>query len=160
MYVLETAHYLHCLYAVIYINSWSKDSSVLFFHHIIALLLIAISYLTRTHRVGILVLYLHDVCDVIMESCKCLVKLQFKNKWLVKLSEATRVGGFALFIVFWFLYRLYYFPLRIIYPSVLYLSSNPVYSWFPLAFFLYFLLWFIFSMNLYWASVSDNKRSL
>lgn len=70
LYMLETAHYLHCLYAVLYINAWSKDSWVLFFHHIVALLLISISYLTRTYRIGILVLYLHDICDVIMESCK------------------------------------------------------------------------------------------
>lgn len=72
LYMLETAHYLHCLYAVLYLNAWSKDSWVLFFHHIVALLLISISYLTRTYRIGILVLYLHDICDV---SINCVTKL-------------------------------------------------------------------------------------
>lgn len=153
LYMLESAHYLHCLYAVLYINAWSKDSAVLFFHHIIALLLISISYLTRTHRIGILVLYLHDICDVIMESCKVIIKMRFTNKWVIRLTETLRVGCFLAFVACWFVFRLYYFPLRVIYSSVLYLSSNPVGTWFPLGFLLYFLLWFIFTMNVYWATV-------
>ena len=110
--MLEVSHYLHCLYAVLYVNTWSKDSGVLFFHHNVALLLLVISYITRTHRIGVLVLYLHDICDVIMETCKIAIKLKFKNKWIVQLAEVARVGGFALFVLFWFVFRLYYFPLR------------------------------------------------
>ena len=154
LYLVEASHYLHCLYAVLYINQLNRtDATIMFVHHIGALLLISISYLTKTYRLGILVLYLLDICDVIMEGCKLLLKVELENKLVIKLVEGIRVVQFLSLVVFWFLFRLYYFPLRVIYPAVLYLTYNDIESWFPLGFLLFCLLWLIFALNVYWGVV-------
>lgn len=154
MYIFEVAHYVHSLYAVLYINVWNNaDSIAMFVHHIFAILLLSISYLTKTYQMGNLVLYLHDICDVIMEGTKCLLKLELTSKWAIRAREVIKVICFGLLLFFWFYFRLYLFPLRVIYPGVLYSTANTVDTWFPLSFTLFCLLWLVFLLNSYWAMV-------
>lgn len=155
LYIFEISHYVHSLYAVVYINVWNNvDSVAMFVHHIFAILLLSISYLTKTYQMGNLVLYLHDICDVIMEGTKCLLKLELTSKWAIKAREVIKVICFGLLLFFWFYFRLYLFPLRVIFPGVLYSTTNTVDTWFPLSFTLFCLLWLVFILNSYWGMVS------
>lgn len=157
LYIFEISHYVHSLYAVVYINVWNNvDSVAMFVHHIFAILLLSISYLTKTYQMGNLVLYLHDICDVIMEGTKCLLKLELTSKWAIKAREVIKVICFGLLLFFWFYFRLYLFPLRVIFPGVLYSTTNTVDTWFPLSFTLFCLLWLVFILNSYWGMVSWN----
>ncbi len=105
------------------------------------------------HRIGIMVLVFHDVCDVIMDTTKCLVKLNFKDPAMKKVLDTIRSVGFVMFLTAWFVLRLYYFPLWGLYQATIYLGETPDH-WFPFMFLLYSFLWLIYAMNLYWASVS------
>ncbi|KAJ6215983.1 hypothetical protein RDWZM_010483 [Blomia tropicalis] len=153
VYTMEAAHYLHCLFAVQFINSWSTDSHILFLHHIIALMLITISYFIRTYRIGVLVLFLHDVCDIIMDGCKMLIKLRLQNPLAIKLVDIGRNCSFLLFVAFWFTFRLYYFPIVVLYAAVIFLEHNDVQEWVPFQMELFILLLVIFAMNVYWATL-------
>ena len=124
------------------------------FHHVFAILLLVISYITKTHRLGVVVVYLHDICDIIMEGMKCLLKLELASSWAIKVAEVVKMVAFVCLLYYWFYFRMYLFPLRLIYPGLLYSTANSVETWFPLSFTLICLLWLVFALNIYWAVVS------
>lgn len=155
LYLLEVSHYLHSILAVLFINVWNNvDSIAMLVHHVFAILLLAISYLTKTYRLGVLVLCLHDICDIILEGTKCMLKLELTSPWATKVRDIIKVSAFVSLLTCWFVFRLYLYPMRVIYPAVLYSTTNSVESWFPLSLALFFLLWLILVLNAYWAMVS------
>ena len=80
-----------------------KDFWQLFVHHIITISLLMFSYLCNFHRVGSLVLLLHDCADYWLE----LAKMALYAK-LAKLCDPL----FIIFTVVWFLTRLLLFPFK------------------------------------------------
>ncbi|KAI2801251.1 Ceramide synthase 1, partial [Blomia tropicalis] len=151
LYMLELSHYLHSSYAVFFVNQWTYgDSIIIFIHHIFALLLLSISYLTKMHRIGVLVVYLFDICDIFLESIKCIIKLKLKSSKAKMVAESIKVLQFVALLYFWFRFRLYLYPIRVIYPSAICFSYNSIDQWFPLSFALFLLLWLIFFLNIYW----------
>uniref|UniRef100_A0A336MAZ5 CSON008488 protein n=2 Tax=Culicoides sonorensis TaxID=179676 RepID=A0A336MAZ5_CULSO len=84
-----------------------KDFWQMFIHHIITIALIAFSWVCNLHRVGSLVLVVHDCADIFLEAAK-----------LTKYAQYQKVCDtiFAIFIVVWLVTRLGMYP-RIIYSS-------------------------------------------
>ncbi|KAI2797500.1 Ceramide synthase 1, partial [Blomia tropicalis] len=151
LYFMEVSHYIHSSYAVFFVNQWIHlDSIIMFIHHIFALLLLAISYLTKMHRVAVLIVYLFDICDIIMEFGKCLLKLQLTRPIVIKMVEMFKIICFGNLIFFWFFFRLYQFPLKVIHSAAVCFTHNPIELWFPLSITLYSLLLLLFLLNLYW----------
>lgn len=84
-----------------------KDFWQMFVHHIVTLLLMALSWVCNLHRVGSLVLVIHDCADIFLEAAKIT-----KYAGYQKLCD----GVFAAFTVIWIATRLGFYP-RIIYST-------------------------------------------
>jgi sphingoid base N-palmitoyltransferase len=84
-----------------------KDFWQMFAHHMITILLIALSWVCNLHRVGSLVLLVHDCADIFLEAAK-----------LTKYANYQKVCDiiFAIFIVVWLVTRLGLYP-RILYST-------------------------------------------
>ncbi|XP_055842170.1 ceramide synthase 6 [Episyrphus balteatus] len=84
-----------------------KDFWQMFIHHMVTLLLMALSWVCNLHRVGSLVLVVHDCADIFLEAAK-----------LTKYANYQKACDciFAVFTVVWIVTRLGFYP-RIIYSS-------------------------------------------
>ncbi|KAG6556358.1 hypothetical protein Mapa_002301 [Marchantia paleacea] len=124
LYTLQCGFYVFSVAALLFWETRRKDFTVMMSHHIITICLIGYSYITGSFRVGSVVLALHDVSDVFLESAK-----------LCKYS-GSELGAsvlFGLFALSWGLLRLVYFPFWIIrstsFEVIEYLDkTNPVFT--------------------------------
>jgi len=148
LYLIEISFYIHSIYAVVCLDEWRKDSLVMFIHHIITFLLLSLSFVIKGHRVGVLVLLLHDGCDVIMEGTKCVLNFKSIGGLFGKVMDILSAIGFISFVISWFICRLYWFPLKAIYSCSEYLTKHEIKS--PFVLVLYSMLWIILAMNIYW----------
>ncbi|KAL0690622.1 hypothetical protein Bca4012_090301 [Brassica carinata] len=69
-YMCQCGFYVYGVAALLAWESRRKDFAVMMSHHVITIILIAYSYLTRFFRIGAIILALHDASDVFMESAK------------------------------------------------------------------------------------------
>ncbi|GCC28667.1 hypothetical protein chiPu_0007099 [Chiloscyllium punctatum] len=147
-YLAQCSFYGHAIYATVYMDAWRKDSVVMLVHHVITLALIAFSYAFRYHNVGILVLFLHDANDILLEFTK--LNVYFKNRAGVrhKLNDVVSNIGCCSFAISWFWFRLYWFPLKVLYATC-YSSLQSVPN-IPFYFFFNILLLILTLMNIYW----------
>lgn len=88
----------------------------MFIHHVLAILLISLSWICNIHRVGSLILAVHDCADIFLEAAKSLNYAKLR-----KACDAV----FAFFAVVWIVTRLIMFP-RIIFGTV-FQSQLPLY---------------------------------
>lgn len=84
-----------------------KDFWQMFLHHIVTLLLLSLSWVCNLHRVGSLVLVIHDCADIFLELAKITKYASYQ-----KLCDAV----FAVFTLVWIGTRLGCYP-RIIYST-------------------------------------------
>eukprot|EP00249_Psilotum_nudum_P016761 c25977_g2_i1 orf=581-1456(+) len=124
-YTSQCGFYMYSIVALLVWETRRKDFGVMMSHHVITLVLIAYSYISRLFRIGSIVLALHDVSDLIMELAK-----------LCKYCgmEISASICFGMFVLSWLLLRLIYFPFWIIrsssYGFVNHLSrSRPYNTW-------------------------------
>ncbi|XP_010213041.1 PREDICTED: ceramide synthase 1 [Tinamus guttatus] len=147
-YLLQGSFYGHSIYATAYMDTWRKDSVVMLLHHVVTLTLIAFSYAFRYHNVGILVLFLHDVNDVQLEFTKLNVYFKHRGGVYHRLNDVISNIGCLTFSVSWFWFRLYWFPLKVLYATCH--SSLQVVPNIPFYFFFNALLLILTLMNIYW----------
>jgi len=108
-----------------FVEERKHDYVVMFAHHIITILLLVASLVGRLHRIGILVLVVHDVSDISVDLLKLSNYLKLQNRPALFLGEII----FVLNLFIWMYIRLYVFPSRIIY-SVL-IQSHQFIGSFP-----------------------------
>lgn len=147
-FVIECSFYIHSLYAALFLDIWRKDSIILMVHHVMTIALLVFTWCARYHRPALVTLFLHDICDIVLEFTKCANYLKAQCNGIVKSWERTADIGFLTFTVTWFITRLYLFPLRVIYHSTVYLNDNNIYV--PLGYYLNALLYLLLLMNVYW----------
>ncbi|XP_057528105.1 ceramide synthase LOH2 [Amaranthus tricolor] len=104
-YMCQCGFYLYSIAALVTWETRRKDFSVMMSHHVITVLLIGISYITRFFRIGSIILALHDASDVFMEAAKV---FKYSNK---ELAASVFFGFFALS---WLLLRLIFYPFWVI----------------------------------------------
>lgn len=87
-----------------------KDYFVMYAHHVITIALVAGSYYMLVLRIGILVLYVHDVSDIFVDVLKMVnfLKLEDRRGWFA--SEIAYVAC----VCAWVYWRLYQLPFRVI----------------------------------------------
>ncbi|WCJ17680.1 Ceramide synthase LOH2 [Euphorbia peplus] len=104
-YMCQCGFYVYSIAALLTWETRRKDFNVMMSHHVITVILIGYSYITRFFRIGSIVLALHDASDVFMEAAKV-----FKY--------ARRELGasifFGLFAISWLILRLIFFPFWVI----------------------------------------------
>lgn len=104
-YNIELAFYIS-LVITQFIDTRRKDFWQMFLHHIVTILLLVLSWACNFHRIGALVLAIHDIADVPLEGAK-----------LAKYCKRQRLADllFAIFTVTWIYTRCYLLPTRVIY---------------------------------------------
>ncbi|XP_054837527.1 ceramide synthase 1 [Eublepharis macularius] len=147
-YLMQCSFYCHSIYASLYMDAWRKDSVVMLIHHVVTFVLIALSYVFRYHNVGILVLFLHDINDVQLEFTKLNVYFKYRGGVYHSLNDFISTIGCISFSVSWFWFRLYWFPLKVLYATCH--SSLRSVPNIPFYFFFNALLFVLTLMNLYW----------
>ncbi|XP_029105280.1 ceramide synthase 1-like isoform X2 [Scleropages formosus] len=147
-YLIQGSFYGHSIYATIYMDIWRKDSVVMVAHHVITLALITFSYAFRYHNIGILVLFLHDISDIQLEFTKLNVYLKTRGGGYHVVNEVISNVGCVTFCVTWFWFRLYWFPLKVLYATCI--GSLEAVPNIPFYFFFNALLFALLLMNIYW----------
>lgn len=138
IYMLQIGWYIFQTYKHLKVDSvyQKSDHNVLFVHHIVTVLLLTGSYYVGYHRIGLLVLSVHEPCDIFLEGAK--IANYRKNTLLSVLA-------FINLVILWVVLRLYIFS-KLISNCYWHHLVNPNNA---LAIFT-FLLCIVFCMNLYW----------
>lgn len=104
-YLIELGCYFHQL---LWTEVTRSDAAEMIAHHIITILLVALSFLNNFTRIGTLILFIHDTADVFLEAAKC-VNYASKakgQKWLSTICDVL----FAIFAIVFFVSRLVIYP--------------------------------------------------
>ncbi|XP_015743942.1 ceramide synthase 1 isoform X1 [Python bivittatus] len=147
-YLMQGSFYCHSIYATLYMDAWRKDSVVMLIHHVVTLTLIILSYVFRYHNIGILVLFLHDISDIQLEFTKLNVYFKYRGGIYHRLNDTMSNAGCVSFSISWFWFRLYWFPLKVLYATC-HTSLQSVPN-IPFYFFFNTLLFILTLMNIYW----------
>ncbi|XP_072834048.2 ceramide synthase 1 isoform X1 [Pogona vitticeps] len=147
-YLMQASFYGHALYATLYMDAWRKDSVVMLIHHVVTLMLIVASYIFRYHNVGILVLFLHDISDIQLEFTKLNVYFKYRGGTYHRLNDIISNIGCVTFCISWFWFRLYWFPLKVLYATCH--TSLQTVPGIPFYFFFNALLLMLTLLNIYW----------
>ncbi|XP_063770603.1 ceramide synthase 1 isoform X1 [Pseudophryne corroboree] len=148
IYLIQGSFYAHSTYATLYMDVWRKDSVVMILHHVVTFCLIMFSYAFRYHNIGILVLFLHDFNDILLEFTKLNIYFKTRGGAYHKMNSIITDIGSVLFSMSWFWFRLYWFPMKVLYVTCCSsLQSNPN---IPFYFFFNVLLFLLTLMNIYW----------
>jgi len=117
-----------------------KDFSMMFIHHAVTIGLMSFSWTCNFYKIGTLVLMVHDVSDIFLESAKL-----FKYGGAQKVSEVL----FASFAASWFITRLGIYPTWIIYSATV--EAPQLIQYFPGYFVFNALLSALLLLNIVWA---------
>ena len=148
LYVLQCGYYVHCVYANIILDVHRTDFYALMLHHVVTLCLISFSYASRYHNVGVIVVFLHDICDVFLELAKVSRYLQVlggKHYWL---SDFVSWVSFIMFSSLWVILRLYWFQTKVLLGTGVSSMMLDMDGEFYLIF--NTLLLILYGLNLYW----------
>nr|AET50846.1 hypothetical protein [Eimeria tenella] len=133
----------HHLASLIYIlkSPWLPD----FFDRLLpcaaALCLIYFSYISNFLRVGVVILFCHDISDIFTCGCKAFVDTPYHK---------VTIGLFVLLTVCWFYFRLYTFPSAALFPIYKAIKTRPDHSETEGSSYFIFILLTLSLMNIYW----------
>lgn len=150
LYYIECGFYVHSIYATLYMDAVRKDFFAMLVHHVLTVSLLTFSYCTKYHKTGILVLFCHDVSDVMLEFTKLNVYLKNRNGKYYPFHEYISNIGFVGFALVWFVFRLYWFPLRILYTSSVISTHVAAYRGAGLYLFFNSMMWILLVLDIYW----------
>uniref|UniRef100_A0A8B9LQL6 Ceramide synthase 1 n=1 Tax=Astyanax mexicanus TaxID=7994 RepID=A0A8B9LQL6_ASTMX len=122
-YLIQGSFYGHSIYATVYMDAWRKDSKVMVLHHIITLALITFSYAFRSGQLLVFFEHVDSACSQV-------------------------VSNLAFLFLYRFWFRLYWFPLKVLYASCI--SSQQTVPNIPFYLFFNTLLIALLIMNIYW----------
>ncbi|KAI6656596.1 Ceramide synthase 1-like [Oopsacas minuta] len=148
VYVLQCGYYVHCAYANIALDVHRTDFWALMLHHVVTLSLISFSYASRYHNVGIIVIFLHDICDIFLEIAKCSRYLQVLGGKSYFISDIVSAIAFVLFSSSWVWLRLYWFQTKVLMGTAVASMVLDMDGEFYLVFNV--LLLVLYGLNLYW----------
>jgi len=119
LYSVELGFYIFSIPYLLFFESKRKDFLVMLLHHACTSLLILLSFALNFMRVGLAIMFLHDVCDIFLETAKV---WNYTTKHTGRPDTAAGVM-FGVFTVVWVLMRCVYFPFWCIW-SVLFESLD------------------------------------
>ncbi|PIN10399.1 Protein transporter of the TRAM (translocating chain-associating membrane) superfamily [Handroanthus impetiginosus] len=111
IYMIQCGFYIYSIAALLLWETRRKDFAVMMSHHVVTVILIAYSYITRFFRIGAVILALHDASDVFLEGAKV---FKYSGK------ELGASVCFGLFALSWLVLRLIFFPFWVIRSSSYY----------------------------------------
>jgi hypothetical protein len=145
-YCMEAGFYLQSIPYLLFIETRRKDFLESMAHHVVTLVLLLYSYYLNLTSVGVMIMLLHDICDVPFELAKL---LKYSNK------QTAADASFAVFFVTWIVMRMVYFPLVVIrscwYESITYAAIPHNIEPQPHHFILNAMLLVLFVLHTYWS---------
>ncbi|KAF4652040.1 Ceramide synthase 6 [Perkinsus chesapeaki] len=114
-YLVEISFWCSCL-AFIMIETIRSDFYQMIFHHFVTISLMVGSFYLGYHRIGITVVFIHNISDVPLYFAKTLGYLADKYTWL---KGPTNVA-FAYFAISFYVMRLYVYPKTCVIPACTY----------------------------------------
>lgn len=67
---MQTAYYIQAIPSVFLWDTKRKDRVEMTIHHVVTIILILYSFTVNFTRIGVMIMLLHDVCDIFMEIAK------------------------------------------------------------------------------------------
>eukprot|EP01114_Cavostelium_apophysatum_P023176 TRINITY_DN8650_c0_g1_i1.p1 TRINITY_DN8650_c0_g1~~TRINITY_DN8650_c0_g1_i1.p1 ORF type:complete len:312 (+),score=63.66 TRINITY_DN8650_c0_g1_i1:117-1052(+) len=107
-YIFQLSFYVSSMFLHVTFEVRRKDFVQMLLHHVLSAGLIGMSYYMNLYRFGAVLLFLHDVNDIILESGKMLIYAGYS-----KVAD----GLFVSLICTWFATRLVLFPMKVLYTS-------------------------------------------
>ncbi|XP_070546418.1 ceramide synthase 1-like [Ptychodera flava] len=145
LYMYQLGFYVHSMYATFYMDTIRNDFLMMILHHFVTIFLIFFSYSVRCHRMGMLVLFCHDLTDVFLEAAKIFNYTKERNGKSHLLNEIIANVLFVLFAISWVILRMYWYPLKVLYGGGCYGNSKV-----PLLTTMNVLIWMLQFLNIYW----------
>jgi hypothetical protein len=147
-YALDMAYYMYAIPYCILCETKRKDFWATMSHHIVTVILIGYSYALGFTKVGVVIMFLHDICDSPLEMAKL---AKYANR------EALTNAFFVFFTVLWIAMRVVYFPVWVIW-SVIFIAKESVIGqdgvcWFPHWELFSGLLVFLWVLHVFWTYV-------
>lgn len=122
LYTTQTAYYIAASIVVLFLTNVRanhKDRFIMLMHHAVTITLLAVSFALGQHRIGSVVLILHDVSDVFLEGAKLC-----RYSGLDLMTNSV----FATFALVFFISRLVIFPTRVLWATFQAYEHNVVYA--------------------------------
>lgn len=138
-YMTELAFYWGLFFTQFTGDVKRKDFWSMFFHHVVTIMLVSFSWVCHLHRIGTLVMIIHDVSDTFLECAKMLHYAKI---------EGVATALFGLFTLCWIVTRLGFFPTWIIYSITV--EAPQLIQYFPAYLFFNLLLSSLLTLNIYW----------
>jgi ceramide synthetase len=103
IYYTECGFYFHSIYSTLYMDAKRKDFKIMLLHHIVTIALLTLSFGYRHHNLGLMVLFCHDVNDILLEFTKCNVYLRKRHGQFLYVHERVSQFGFFVFAFSWYI---------------------------------------------------------
>jgi hypothetical protein len=137
-YLSELAFYWYLFFSQ-FTDVRRKDFMEMCIHHMATIAVMSLSYAANYHRIGTLVMFLHDCADVMLQSGKLLKYAGWNT---------TTDVVFGLFATTFLVTRLFVFPVYILYSCVF--DSYAYLDFFPGYFYFQSLMAVLLSLNFFW----------
>ncbi|XP_058943479.1 ceramide synthase 1 [Pocillopora verrucosa] len=148
LYMVQTGFYFHSMYATVFMDQWRRDSNLMLVHHVIANCLLFFSFAVRYYKIGVIVLFLHDIADIFLEFSKLCVAFKSRGGKYHLVPDVLSNVGVSCFALVWLYCRLYLYPLKVLHSCGC--DARPIVPTAPFYFFFNAMLWVLFLMNIWW----------
>ncbi|XP_071789337.1 ceramide synthase 1-like [Asterias amurensis] len=150
VYAIQGGYYLHRIVDTLFHDIWRTDTIVMSLHHVLSLTLIAFSYATRYHKIGILVSFFHDFDDIFLEFSKVCVYLKFRNGKKHNFFQMLANIFFTFLTFSWCVMRLYWYPLKVLKNTIPLVAKQNEVHHMPFGIIFNIMLWILLAMDIYW----------
>ncbi|CAH0517013.1 unnamed protein product [Peronospora belbahrii] len=114
LYITQLAIWIFTAFSCKFLEEIRKDYLVMMTHHVVTIALVTWSYVVGFLPVGVIVLLLHDMTDVPLDMLKMANYLKMEGVPGLFTSEIL----FVTTIVLWFYYRVYQYPTKLLYATI------------------------------------------
>lgn len=120
LYLAQLAVWIYTCYVHRYVDERHKDYFVMYLHHVVTIALVAGSASQQYYRIGLMVLFVHDASDIMVDTLKLvnLLALEGRQGWFA--SEIA----FAINLGTWLYFRLWQFPTVVLHSAMFYSQSE------------------------------------
>ncbi|SOV82344.1 translocation associated membrane protein, putative [Plasmodium sp. gorilla clade G3] len=148
-YILQISYWFSCLFYLNY-EIRRKDYYVFVLHHLSTIILLTYSHVLNFWRVGLLILFVHDIVDIVLYVSKLLNYTNLKSRIFLTFF-------YILFVLYYFFFRIFLYFYYIVLP----LSNTKIIRSYtdgfisshkdvPGGLVLLIFLWTLMAMHVYW----------
>ena len=114
VYLLQLAIWMYTAFSHKFLEENHMDYFVMYLHHVMTIFMVVTSYHYNYYRVGLVVLFIHDISDITVDLLKMVNYLKLDGAHSYFLVEII----FVVNLVQWIYWRLYVYPVKILYSCI------------------------------------------